>query len=137
MNKTSKLIDLMESQIAVMKAYQEGKVIEWRHKNDNFFRSNSLKHVPIWDWEEYEYRVRVEPEVYVGIGTKILIKGDTYIIAAVADDMKVGLIDIDSGCRWGNPIEVSTHEYHALCMSLMKFSCFINTFRISGASITT
>ena len=49
-----------ESKIAVMSAYVDGDMIEYRNKTVGGDWSPYTKTVPLWDWPDYDYRINPE-----------------------------------------------------------------------------
>jgi hypothetical protein len=51
----------LEEQIAVMRAYADGKTVEARNRHTN--SSWYACPFPGWNWESFDYRVKTEPKV--------------------------------------------------------------------------
>jgi hypothetical protein len=63
---TQEKIEIMQAQIAVMEAYDNGAEVEYSRRGDNdiWHQGGACpNYVPRWSWEVYDYRIKPQTKV--------------------------------------------------------------------------
>lgn len=84
----------VDEMIEVMKAYKEGKPIEFRGKAPGY-QTWKAADEPIWDWDSLDYRVKPEPE-YVPYDSVLEVDRDKWVKKKGSSVLsKITALDLD------------------------------------------
>lgn len=85
----------IDEMIEVMKAYKEGKPIEFRGKGSPMTQKWASADEPIWDWDSLDYRVKPEPE-YVPYDSVLEVNRDKWVKKkGIPRLIKINELDLD------------------------------------------
>lgn len=106
---------LINEQIAVMKAFAEGKAIEYkRYSDDKWLNSLGPSCEPSWNWADVDYRIAPKPLPEVGdvlmIRTSAGFNHDTVVIVWGVDEVNRIFTTYNQLDCYGDPLKIYHHK---------------------------